>query len=333
MGVSRGVGGRSARPFDASAFVPRDGAMRRGPAPRGSAVCRSIRGAGAASACVPRDGAMRRRAFRANRSTRRGPAPRGSAVCRSLRDAGAASACVPRDRSTRRRAFRATVRCVGVRSARTDQRVGVQHRAEARCAVPSAAPVLRRRSFHATLLPARGTGTATRTRTHRIVARHKRRGGTDAADRPRRRVATRCCAHAARARRNARRRSTGVAKGTAHRASARCWTPTHRTVTRNARRRVERSRGTHADASNGRAERTPTHRTVAMARTPTQYRRRGENGTPRFRAVLCPDASNGRADRAAPRGDRDPVAPVTAARGGRARRRRSRPSSGARGRP
>ena len=44
-------------------------------------------------------------------------------------------------------------------------------------------------------------------------------------------------------------------------------------------------------------------------------------------------ASHRRAERAAPRGDRDPVAPVTAARGARARRRRSRPSSGARGRP
>ena len=99
------------------------------------------------------------------------------------------------------------------RSARTDRRDGAQHRAEARCSVPSATPVLRRRAFRA--------------------------------DRSTRRRAFR-----GRARRGVRR---------------------------------------------GRLLSVPIRprAIAALARSPTQHRRRGWNGTPRFRAVLCPDASIG----------------------------------------
>ena len=166
----------------------------------------------------------------------RAAAPRGNAVARSIHGDRAASACVPRDAA-----------CVCVRSARTDQRVGAQHRAEARCAVPSAAPVLRRRSGQ--------RGDCAQAESVRT------------ADDP---VAPRSCVRAERTPTQAASRGTYADAARSPRMER------HTALPRGAGpRRVERSRGTHADASNGRTKRTPT-----------QHGRRERNAPPRCHAVL-----------------------------------------------
>ena len=217
--LSRGSHGPSRRPCELGPRVASPRAVRglrtMSSRPRGPA--RSAPGASSHGAYAPGHGAslpveddrlLRRRAFRATVT---------------------ASACVPRGRRT----WGST----GSSAVRTDPPAHSRRVGPIADAAP--APRMERHTGASARCwaPSRRTVIAERTLTHRTVAR------------------------------NARRRSTGVADGTAHRASARCWAPSRRTViaertltqvpsARNERRRIAPSRRPERRRSTGIAKRT-----------------------------------------------------------------------------